>query len=109
MRDSRRKREAEIADGWDLAQRERLVVDIEDAHRAWKMALEQFNCADSQDVIDDAIYLLIAAERRYEGLLRVARRQRISVDLHGQVTTMDIPFRPSAPVDQKREITGTTL
>lgn len=70
------------------ASNEQLLMDIAQAHREWAIAMEHFNHATEPDVIDDAIYLLIAAERRYEGLMRIARRQHLYVDLHGQISAL---------------------
>lgn len=78
--------QAKRSEGWEVGQHEQLIEDITQAHKEWKLALEQFNNASQEDVIDDAIYLLIAAERRYEGLIRVARRQHLYVDLQGRIT-----------------------
>jgi len=94
------KRETERETQWECAQHEQLVADIAQAHTDWTLAREQFDNATAHDVIDDAIYLLIAAERRYEGLLRVARRQRLVVDLRGRVLAVE-PITPAkAPVPQ---------
>lgn len=68
---------------------EKLWQDLWGAHREWEIALQQFNNAVDPDIIDDAIYLLLAAEMRYAGLLRVARRRRLSVDFSGRVTDAD--------------------
>ncbi|MCY0902753.1 MAG: DUF2508 family protein [Firmicutes bacterium] len=84
---------------WEYAQHEQLVADIAQAHTDWTLAMEQFDNATAADVIDDAIYLLIAAERRYEGLLRVARRQRLVVDLRGRVLAVE-PMTPASPSQQ---------
>ncbi|MCY0870130.1 MAG: YaaL family protein [Firmicutes bacterium] len=66
---------------------ERLLADIEQAQLAWEVATEQFNHACDADVIDDAIYLLTAAELRYEGLLRIARRRNLRVAVSGVAAT----------------------
>lgn len=63
------------------SQDEELLASIEEAHAALQIALQQFNSATSSEVVDDAIYLLMAAELRYEGLLRVARRRNLHVEL----------------------------
>ena len=68
---------------------EKLWQDLWDAHREWGIALQQFNDAVDPEIIDDAIYMLMAAEMRYEGLLRIARRRRLSVDPSGRVTDAD--------------------
>lgn len=72
-----------------LSESEKLWHDLWEAHQAWKLALQQFNNAVDADVIDDAIYLLMAAEMRYQGLLRVARRRKLNVDPKGSITSAD--------------------
>ncbi|MHB1684811.1 MAG: YaaL family protein [Bacilli bacterium] len=87
--------------GYSERQNEELLEEIGIAHKAWELAMQQFNNAVDPNVVDDAVYLLNAAEMRYEGLMRVARRLRLSVDFEGMVQ----PFAkrrpgiaPSAPV-----------
>lgn len=92
LRPGRAGRNAEEGPG-DLASRqnERLLSDIAEAHRQWQLAAQQFNFAVEKECVDDAIYLLAAAEMRYESLLRVARRKRLGVNLDGRpaVSTPD--------------------
>lgn len=68
----------------DSRQNERLLKDIAAAHEAWQIALQQFNQAFGDDCVDDAIYLLAAAEMRYESLMRVARRKGLTLDIAGR-------------------------
>lgn len=72
-----------------LSEGEKLWHDLWGAHREWEVALQQFNNAVDPDIIDDAIYMLLAAEMRYEALLRIARRRRLNVDFSGRVTAAD--------------------
>ncbi len=83
-----------------------LLTKIAEAHAAWQVAMQQFNDASSADVVDDAIYLLTAAEMRYEGLLRIARRRRLCVDLNGNMgktlhghtpRELTLPQKPESP------------
>lgn len=72
-------------EGFSDEQRAELLAQIADAHAQWQLALQQFNNAMDDVVIDDAIYLLNAAEMRFEGLMRVARRLRIVVNIPNHV------------------------
>lgn len=81
----------------ELRQNERLLADIAEAHRQWEQAVQHFNCAVDSECIDDAIYLLAAAEMRYESLLRVARRKRIGVNPAGRPTVSAPDSRPRMP------------
>lgn len=74
-----------MAESFSVRQDEQLLDEISKAHTAWLIAMENFNHATEKETVDDAIYLLIAAERRYEGLLRVAKRRGLGVDLHGNM------------------------
>ncbi len=73
----------------NISESEKLWDDLWDAHRAWELAWQQFNHTVDPDIIDDAIYLLRAAEMRYEGLLRIARRRKLNIDLNGRITAAD--------------------
>ncbi|WP_042171128.1 DUF2508 family protein [Paenibacillus gorillae] len=53
---------------------EHLRSEIAEAHREWVNANRFFDIAEGQDQIDYAIYSIITAEKRYEMLLRVAKR-----------------------------------
>lgn len=91
-----------------LSESERLLQELEQAHRNWEIAMEQFNNADGNDVIDDAIYLLLAAEMRYEGLLRIARRMGIGVDMKGRIVGTGAPrgFTSTPPKPQQPAASG---
>ncbi len=71
----------EDVEGFSDEQRTELLDQIAQAHADWLLALQQFNNAMDARVIDDAIYLLNAAEMRFEGLMRIARRLRIVVNV----------------------------
>ena len=68
-------------------QNEQLLHDLDEAYEAWQLALHHFNQALDPDAVDDAIYLLIAAEKRYEGLLRIARRKHLAVAMGGEISS----------------------
>ncbi|MGO4111475.1 DUF2508 family protein [Paenibacillus sp. YAF4_2] len=53
---------------------EHLRAEIAEAHNEWVNANRFFNVAVGQDQIDYAIYALITAEKRYEMLIRIAKR-----------------------------------
>ncbi|MFF2094204.1 DUF2508 domain-containing protein [Paenibacillus sp. NPDC058174] len=53
---------------------EHLRLEIAEAHREWVNANRFFDVAEGKDQIDYAIYSIITAEKRYEMLLRVAKR-----------------------------------
>lgn len=58
----------------DQEWRERLRKEIKEAHRDWENANRFFEYALGQDQVDYAIYAIITAEKRYEMLLRLAKR-----------------------------------
>ncbi|MUT67877.1 DUF2508 family protein [Paenibacillus sp. NEAU-GSW1] len=53
---------------------DQLRQEIAEAHREWVNANRFFDVAEGQDQVDYAIYSIITAEKRYEMLLRVAKR-----------------------------------
>ncbi|MDQ8737582.1 DUF2508 family protein [Paenibacillus sp. LHD-38] len=60
--------------GKQTKEMDNIRMEIADAHRDWENANRFFNTAVGKDQIDYAIYYLITAEKRYEMLLRMAKR-----------------------------------
>ncbi|WP_138756155.1 DUF2508 family protein [Paenibacillus sinopodophylli] len=58
----------------DTAHKEKLRLEIAEAHREWESANRFFDYAVGNDQIDYAIHCIITAEKRYEMLLRTAKR-----------------------------------
>lgn len=56
-----------------------LIQEIEKAKREWAVAYAKLDYAVDHDQIDYAIYALEAAEKRYEMLLRSAKKERLSL------------------------------
>ncbi|OUM95680.1 MAG: hypothetical protein A9Z00_15490 [Thermobacillus sp. ZCTH02-B1] len=54
-----------------------LIRDIREAHRDWVNAHRHFEYAVGFDQIDYAIYAIEAAEKRYEMLLRQAKKMNV--------------------------------
>jgi len=54
-----------------------LIRDIREAHRDWVNAHRHFEYAAGLDQIDYAIYAIEAAEKRYEMLLRQAKKLNV--------------------------------
>lgn len=54
-----------------------LIRDIREAHRDWVNAHRHFEYAAGFDQIDYAIYAIEAAEKRYEMLLRQAKKLNV--------------------------------
>jgi hypothetical protein len=54
-----------------------LIRDIREAHRDWVNAHRHFEYAAGFDQIDYAIYAIEAAEKRYEMLLRQAKKMNV--------------------------------
>lgn len=55
-------------------QTEELLKEIQEAKQDWINAKRHFEYAEGQDQIDYAIFAIEAAEKRYEMLLRHAKR-----------------------------------
>lgn len=56
---------------------DRLVEEIEAAHREWVEAYRHFEYAMGKDQVDYAVYAIEAAEKRYEMLLRKAKTLKV--------------------------------
>ena len=57
---------------------EKLVSSINQAYAQWKNAESRFNEATDQDLIDHAIYDMLAAKTQYTYLLKTAKEKSIS-------------------------------
>ncbi|WP_231637338.1 DUF2508 family protein [Paenibacillus sp. FJAT-27812] len=58
----------------EVIQMDEIRLEIAAAHREWENANRYFNHAHGKDQIDYAIYCMITAEKRYDMLLRLAKR-----------------------------------
>lgn len=56
-----------------------LLQEIRKAHADWVAAQHMFEYALDHDQIDQAIYLLNAAEKRFDMLYKLAKRIRLSI------------------------------
>ncbi|WP_166244311.1 DUF2508 family protein [Paenibacillus turpanensis] len=56
-----------------------LVAQIKRAHVEWTIAQNRFDIALEKDEVDYAVYALEAAEKRYEMLLKQAKKVRVSM------------------------------
>ncbi|MBY0119538.1 DUF2508 family protein [Paenibacillus xylanexedens] len=63
---------------------DQIYADIQMAKQEWERAMRQFEDAQGQDEIDYAIYVLEAAERKYQIYLRRAKRARANDDVTSQ-------------------------
>ncbi|MEK4665597.1 DUF2508 family protein [Priestia sp. FSL H7-0729] len=61
-----------------------IYADIQMAKQEWERAMRQFEDAQGQDEIDYAIYVLEAAERKYQIHLRRAKRAVANDDIESQ-------------------------
>ncbi len=57
--------------------RAELLREIAIAHAEWESARSKLDCVDSKEQIDYAVYCFEAAQKRFEMLLRMAKRQRL--------------------------------
>ncbi|MDF2716292.1 MAG: hypothetical protein K0R28_3217 [Paenibacillus sp.] len=60
-----------------LKDKQALLEEIRVAQTEWQHALQRLDYASDQDQIDYAIFALEAAEKRYEMLLRCAKRMNV--------------------------------
>ncbi len=57
--------------------RAELLREIAIAHAEWESARSKLDYVDSKEQIDYAVYCFEAAQKRFEMLLRMAKRQRM--------------------------------
>lgn len=57
------------------------VDDVEKARREWLAAKAYFETVSDPDLVDHAIHLVTAAEKKYTYLLRLAREQGIQMKM----------------------------
>lgn len=57
---------------------EQIYADVQLAKQEWERAMRQFEAAQGEDEIDYAIYVLEAAERKYQIHLKRAKRARMN-------------------------------
>jgi hypothetical protein len=74
MRWLQRKREEAALQKSALSDNQLLVEEIRIAHAEWQVAQMRFDYVVEPDQIDYCIYALEAAEKRYEMLLKQAKR-----------------------------------
>lgn len=53
------------------------VAAVDQARRDWEQARRYFECVTDRDLVDQAIHLVLAAEKRYAYLLKQARMRGI--------------------------------
>ena len=69
-----RKKIARRNERLQLALFEQLRVEIKDAHQQWLAAINRFHYANGADQIDYAVYSMEATQKRYEMLIRSAKK-----------------------------------
>lgn len=58
-----------------------LVEAVDEARREWQTARAYFDTVSDPALVDHAIYVMEAAEKKYMYLLRLARENKVIVDL----------------------------
>ncbi|WP_241674894.1 DUF2508 family protein [Paenibacillus luteus] len=68
------KKRQDISMEKEARQMDEIRSEIVEAHREWENANRFFNYAHGKDQIDYAIHCMVTAEKRYDMLLRLAKR-----------------------------------
>ena len=71
-------------DDWTEQDKERLIREIEKAHREWLIAQEMLNQVDTPDLIDYSIYFFKAAEAKYIYLHKLGKAVGLKLSDHAQ-------------------------
>lgn len=58
-----------------------LIEAVEQAHKEWMQAQKYFQMVSDPDLVDHAIYLAQAAQKRYTYLLKEARKEGVRLNL----------------------------
>ncbi len=58
-----------------------LLDRVRQAHKDWQTALNNFNYCSDPDMIDYAIYNIDATEKKYIGLIKIARKENVTAQL----------------------------
>jgi Protein of unknown function (DUF2508). len=66
------------SDPWPPAPMPALADVVEQARREWLSAQNYYNSVSDVDLVDYAVYLMQAAEKKYIYLLKMARREGIT-------------------------------
>ncbi|GIM45997.1 hypothetical protein DNHGIG_15460 [Collibacillus ludicampi] len=72
-----RKTEKERQEEQERNEERLLIEEIEKAKEEWLQAQSRLDCVTDPELIDHAIFLIEAAEKKYMYLLRKARKQGI--------------------------------
>lgn len=70
---------------------------VDDARKAWLQARHHFENVTDPDLIDHAIYDIVATERKYMYLLRLAREERRAVEIEPELE-QDCPTDQAEPI-----------
>ncbi|MEC0232454.1 DUF2508 family protein [Paenibacillus alba] len=62
-----------------IKDKQMLILEIRDAHQTWVAAQAHFEFALDKDQIDYAIYAMEAAEKRFEMLIKQAKKLGVSL------------------------------
>ncbi|WP_018131368.1 YaaL family protein [Effusibacillus pohliae] len=60
---------------------EKFLEELRQAHQDWILAQQRIDLLSDPDLIDHAIYVLEAAEKKYSFYLRKAREKGIRIDI----------------------------
>lgn len=70
----------QLTDHLELKEMPGLLEMVEQARREWQDAQSYYNAVSDTDLVDHAVYLMQAAEKKYNYLLKQARLQGVVYD-----------------------------
>lgn len=71
------KRQTRKQDEWQMSEDARFIREIKEAQANWEVAVAKLDYAVDKDQIDYSIFAIEACEKRYEMLLRQAKKRNI--------------------------------
>lgn len=66
----------------EVSDRQVLLENIQQARQEWLSAIENFNQADNEDLVDYYIYRMKACQVRYNYLLKMAKETGLRQNIH---------------------------
>lgn len=63
------------------SEEQKFLAELDKAHQEWRLAQERINQLTTPELIDHAIFVLEAAEKKYSFFLRKAREKGIRINI----------------------------
>jgi hypothetical protein len=72
---------AKEPNSYEMSEEDQFLQELDKAHQDWMLAHQRLDMLSSPELIDHAIYVLEAAEKKFSFYLRKAREKGIRIDI----------------------------